>query len=277
VVHHRQALFRRASGEHPPGLGNGDQDVVGDPVIARDGSGRVVVFALGVDGEIYRNGQATPSGSWRGWGNYLNHPPTTTLTGSPVLGLNANGHLSLFIRGSDGALWHLSMNESGFGNSWQSLGGALANLDGIAVSVNADRRLTVIVNNTSGGISYRTQRTPSGSLWTEWTNLTGTTSAPSHPTAVSNFDGRASVFLSADKKLQVRSQPAINDPTWTNWSTLATGVNSPPVAILDSTGILHVFALDASSFLHEMLQTSRNSATWTSWTAGNLGGTLSGL
>jgi hypothetical protein len=276
------------------GTSNTVVDFRGEPAIVRDGSGRLLLYVTDIYGSIYRIDQQSPNGPWGAWSPigrivvpWTDAGTQWKVTSSPVVVPNAEGGFALFVRGEDRGLWAMRLNESGYPlfnyeawSSWVNLPYAeLPDADVIAAAQNADGTVTVVAANTWNSVSYWTQASPSTNDWTVRGSLDGVSVGASRPAIAPNQDGRLTVVtLAADGKLQAISQSQPNDPWWdTPWITLGTSVGSSPVLERDATGILHAFALDSSSKLREVLQTTPNGSTWTSWSSGVLGGPLGGL
>jgi YD repeat-containing protein len=239
-----------------------------DPALVRLGDGRLEVFGTANDGSMYTSTQITQAGSWAGWSS-LGKPGTTTLVSSPVVAINANGALSLFARGNNNELWtNQQTSAGGAWRGWTSLGWALQNIntsrDCIAVDYDSNGRLVAIVNNAGGTVSFRVQSSPSGINWNAWGNLIGGAHGNTRPAVARNADGRLTVFFWADygTSLAYESQTAPGASTWNNWTDAYPKVTSSPVMFVDANGIIHAFALDASGYPREMIQSSANASTY---------------
>ena len=83
------------------------------------------------------------------------------LTSEPVVGHNADGRLDVFVRGTNGALFHRwQLVPGGAWADWESLGGDLTSE--ITVSRTPDGRLAVSARGTDGALWYIRQLSPSG-------------------------------------------------------------------------------------------------------------------
>lgn len=86
---------------------------VGSPAAGINPDGRVEVYALANDGQLYLRWQFFVDGGihWNpeGW-RLLGKPPTASLTGNIVVGENADGRLEIFCHGSDNNIWHIWQN-----------------------------------------------------------------------------------------------------------------------------------------------------------------------
>ena len=80
----------------------GGSGLVQEPVAAvRDATGEIAVAARAEDGTVF----LLPGGSWS-----ARVPLAGGAAGSPDLLLDGDGHLHLFFRGVDGALWWVAQN-----------------------------------------------------------------------------------------------------------------------------------------------------------------------
>jgi hypothetical protein len=242
----------------------------GNPALVRLGDGRLSVFGTANNGALYQSTQATAGGSWSGWTSH-GAPGSVTFNGSPVVAVNANGSLSVFVRGSDGAAW-VRQQVSGNWVNWASLGGTLQNsdtsIDAIAVDYDANGCLLLAVNNADGTVSVRSQSFPSSTTWKAWANLSPSSRGSSRPALARNYDGTLTLFFWANSNygLTYITQTAPGATTWSAWFGYSSSAGSSPVAITDWGGLIHVFQLDTSTYLHENLQAGRNSyGYWDMW------------
>lgn len=92
------------------------------PTIARSPDGRLEVFAVGVDGNLYQIQQTAPNDGWSDW-LMVPAPVGTSLIPSPVVGPSHDGRLELFVVGLDGNLYHRwQTNTVGSWSDWISHG-----------------------------------------------------------------------------------------------------------------------------------------------------------
>ncbi|MDX3135122.1 hypothetical protein PV367_36235 [Streptomyces europaeiscabiei] len=80
----------------------------------------------------------------------------------PVVGHNADGRMEVFVRGLDGALWHIwhiwQVAPSSGWSGWESLGGGISDP---VVGSNADGRMEVFARGLDGGLWHLWQSAPS--------------------------------------------------------------------------------------------------------------------
>src|SRR5262249_31043410 len=122
------------------------------------------LFALGTDYGLYYQNQLVSGvdfiSFWQSRGGILTSDPTAVW--------NEAGHLDVFGRGNDGAVWHLQsiinrpdypldwLEEEGIWQPWASLAGRI--IGNVAVGLNADGRLKLFVRGTDNAVWVRSQQ-----------------------------------------------------------------------------------------------------------------------
>lgn len=268
---------------HLDGAGATLPDFVGDPALVRTGNGRISLFAVAVDGTCWQSTQTSSSSSF---GRYvaLGKPAPLLAGRSPVVSLSANGGLMLFATARDKTLWfRMQQFQGGSWGAWTSLAGSVSlNSDAVFTGINSNGRVSVFMNNTASTLSYRTQTATNSASFTGWANVLGGAHGRTRPTVARNANGRLSVFFWSSTggeyaPLAWNSQTAASGTSWTNWSTIDSAVISPPIAITDAVGKIHLIALGHGNYIHETVQTAPNATTWTDWTSGYFGGPFASL
>ncbi|MFC0626434.1 hypothetical protein [Kribbella deserti] len=142
----------------------------GDPTIARQADGRLVVAARRWEGTasiVYVNTQtaANAAGFSATWTSLGASPAN-----DPVLISQAEGRLALVSRAADGSVWwsHQLSANGGFGG-WSSLGGS-AGSDPVA-SLRSDQRLDIVIRQPDGRVFHRLQTAPGSPTFTDWQPL----------------------------------------------------------------------------------------------------------
>ena len=193
------------------------------PAVAQNADGRLEVFMVGLNGQLYHRWQTSSndSGKWSdGW-----TPLGGQFAGDPVLARNADGRLEVFVVASqDRALYHLWQTSPNNSSRWTengtSLGGDWSHRRRPAVARNRDGRLEVFMVGLNGQL-YRLWQTSSNdsSQWSkDWVPL-GQEQWPlsSNPTVARNADGRLEVFMvGSDRQLRHKWQ----DSEWSEWTSL---------------------------------------------------------
>ncbi len=144
------------------------------------------VFAVGKDGTTYTAAQESA-----GWSHWTSLGGTST--SDVTVARNEDGRLEIFVRGTDGALWHRwEKAPDGAWSAWTSLAGGV---HAPFASNDADGRLEVFVRGDGQGSLYRIEQVSPGGGWTGWAGMGGALSG--EPAAARNEDGRLEVFYRA--------------------------------------------------------------------------------
>jgi hypothetical protein len=89
--------------------------------VVRNSAGPLELFAVASNGQLYHQWQTPGHGSgWSGW-YQAGTAPAGGWQGNPSVTVNPDGHLEVFARSSDGAVWHSSQPAW---TPWASLGGS---------------------------------------------------------------------------------------------------------------------------------------------------------
>jgi hypothetical protein len=196
-------------------------------------------------------GQYYAAGGWAPLGG--------TLTSGPDSSSSGPNALDAFVRGTDGALWHVSWNGTQWG-AWQPVGGTLTSDPG-AVSWGSNR-LDVFVRGTDSGLWHRWW---DGVSWSAWEPLGGILT--SGPDVSSSGPGSLDVFVrGTDNGLWQRSW---NGASWSSWQSVGGVLTADPSAVSWGPGRIDVFVRGTDSGLW---QRSWNGAAWGTWQP--LGGVL---
>jgi len=92
------------------------------------------------------------------------------LLGPAIVGQNSDGRLEVFVKGADGALWHI-YQWAGAWSGWFSFGKPSTGFtEPLIVSQNPDGRLEIFVKGNDGALWHIYQLFPSGT-WSEWESL----------------------------------------------------------------------------------------------------------
>lgn len=206
---------------------------LGDPVTARELSGRPSVFVRRADGRLWAQRQ-TADGGWSAWRD-LGAPDGTAIAGAPVVVANDNRHSSPL------------PDTAGF------------------VRGNTDGRLELFARGADNRIWHRVQKDPNGAEWSRWESLPGTWAGS--PAAVVAGDGRISVVArKPDGRLRVTAQKVPGTPrtplpedNWSEWKQIGTEhTGNPAVAVntVRAGTLLQVFANRSDGRLWTVTQTA---------------------
>ena len=181
------------------------------PTWHKNADTRLEVFLLGADSQIWHAWEqsfaVTGSGARREAERILNQPipswsQITPLGGSavsgPVVTMNRDGRLEVFVRTPDDSVRHVWQNAPNSGwSSWAPLGGSCAGRP--VVAQNADGRLEIFVRRAgTNGLEHNWQKT-AGAGWEYENTLTWASfelDSPDDPTVVVDALGLIEVFSS---------------------------------------------------------------------------------
>jgi hypothetical protein len=250
------------------------------PAVARNSDGRLQVFVVGTDNQLYTLAQTSPgsstwSSSWTSLGGSLR------ANTDPTVISNNDGRLQVFVIDTNNAITYKSQTSPGsstWSTSWLSLGGPIRADTSPAVAKNSDGRLQVVIVGTNNQLYFRAQTSPGSSTWSSsWVSLSGTLRANSDPTVISNNDGRLQVFVvGTNNQLYYKTQASPGSSTWSSgWTSLGGAIkaDTSPTVARNSDGKLQIFIVSTNNGLYSISQTAAGSSTWSSsWTS--LGGSL---
>jgi hypothetical protein len=186
---------------------------------------------------------------------------------------DAGGRLNLFVRGNDGAVWHIWQTAVNNGwSGWLSRGSPkAARLDGSPiVAKNADGRLQVFVSSVDGSLWSLVQSAPSSSTWAAWVSIgkpTGTTLTDS-AVVTSNADGRLEVFAQAADDALWHVWQTTPNGTWSSWASQGNpssgGIQGALCVGSSLDGRLELFAIGLDGALWHIWQIVVNGG-WSTW------------
>jgi hypothetical protein len=142
--------------------------------VARNTDGLVQVFYREFGGSLFFTKQSPSSpGGWT--------PVHTNLGGGlnsdPTVGINADGRLEIFIRGTDNQLHHIwqTAPSGSAWSAWTPLGGGLTS--GAAPAQNANGRVSAIVRGLDNALYYNVQSSAGSATWTGFFPIGGNASS----------------------------------------------------------------------------------------------------
>ncbi len=163
------------------------------------------------------------------------------------------GHLDVFAKGTDNALWHKTYDVAAGGwTGWSSLGGSIAS-DPAVVSW-APGRLDIFATGPDKALwhIYYDGR------WSGWSSLGGTLA--SGPTATTWGIGRLDIFARGTNNDLQHIYYAYG---WSSWSSLAGTIAGDPGATAWGPGRIDVFAQGADNTLKHIFYDRATS--WSTW------------
>ncbi len=252
-------------------LGAPGTGVLGAPVVGHNLDGRLEVYVVSNDGNLWHRWQGGIFGSLEPWQTI---PATNPgISGSARVGYNQDGRIELFGMQSGGVLWHVWQTAANGGWSDGAVLGAPGGgiIGGVTVASNQDGRLEVFGVGSDHQLYHIWQTSPNGG-WSGWGSLgfpwPHTTLQIGDPRVVRNADGRLEVFLlAADQNIWHAWQTAPNGG-WGAWASLGTPpveiANGAPFVGNNADGRIEVFVTGSDGGIYHIWQTAPSNG-WSSW------------
>ena len=190
-------------------------------------------FVRGTDGAVWYTNVVPGRGGLHLWGSLgglaTSGPGASASRGHP-LPLNPESYLDVFVRGIDGAVWHLRRTPAGVWSTWEPVGGQITS-DPDAAANATDTGVDVVARGVDGAVWMR-HADDTG--WGLWFPLGGqVTSGPSI-----SSDGTTSVVAArgVDGGVWVRT---LTFQGWTDWYPIGgLATSDPDVRVDGQTSIL---------------------------------------
>ena len=204
--------------------------LIGYPVVVKNASGRLEVFVMGDDGNLYHIFQAPSWTSWESLGN------AAGVAGTPAAVLDSRGQLRVFTIGTDSNLYYRVQTANDQWLEWVSLGNPGVPLElnpgkSQLVQLNANGQLEAFAVGNDGNFYHIRETTPGG--WSAWKNLGNPPTVIGFRTTGRNADGRLVVFIVGDPNVG-----GGDGRLWYTWQTTPNGEFEAGWAPLGSPGIV---------------------------------------
>jgi hypothetical protein len=180
------------------------------PAVGRLPDGRLVVFGVDVDGQLWHQPQTSVNGGYGGWSNLGD----ADLVGTPTIGTLSDG-LALAALDTGGRV-KVAVYRAGGLSAWTSLGGS--GFSGSpAVVVLPGNRLRIVARGAGGAVMTKQQDGVGG--WpAAWDTISGFTSAGSPAAVLSPFSSRIEVVArGADGTIYSTGETASGSNVWRSW------------------------------------------------------------
>src|SRR5262245_13794394 len=241
--------------------------VVADLSLGINGDGRLEVFALTNQQQIWHIWQVSPGGDWAGW-SLLS---SASVTASAIaVGQNADTRLELFGIDTGGAVLHSwQLAPSADWSDWSDWS-PMVNPEpggGLTVVRSADGRLEIFLtpSNVASNVWHAYQATPNGG-WSEWSPLGEPIGLPiGHLRGAQNADGRLELFAMTPSDGVWHIYQSTPGGDWSGWMSL-TSAEAPNLEMAlgrNIDGRLEVFLLGTNHVSHAW-QTVPNDG-WSDW------------
>lgn len=263
--------FAVPSCSNPPN-GGGQPTFTGahTPVAAKDTDGRLEVFEVAQDGQLWHNYQMSGNKQWSGW-----EPMGGNWPGDPAVALNSNGTLEVFVIGdqgpnrSGGGLFHAWQTSPGAASwtGWQMMAGAWPS-GTPAVAHNNTGGLEVFLRGLDTQLYHLWQCGNCSAGWSPPQSLGGTWSHD--PTVIQKPNGYLEVFITG-QNTQLYHAWQNYDGSWSGWQSLHGTWPGDPVVTVNPNGYLEVFMRGQNTQLYHDWQCGSCGSGWSGWFS--LGGT----
>jgi hypothetical protein len=250
-------------------LGAPAAGIVGAPIATNDADGRLEVFVIDEDGDLWHIWQTAPNNGWSGWAKL---PTIAVASSGPPGGAirDADGRIEVFIMTS--GVEPLHVWQTAPNNGWTTgalMGKPAGGLTGrTPVTRNADGRLEAFGMATDKKLWHSWQTVPNGG-WSGWATLGGPPSPVNlgDPRVGVNHNGQIAVFvLAQDGNVYHIGQTSAT--SWGAWASLGQpGVaisNGAPFVGRNHDGRMELFATGVDGSVYHKWQTSPHGG-WSGW------------
>lgn len=240
---------------------------VSTPTVTRNADGRLEIFAIGSDYNVYHNWQTSPGGVWNGW---LPVSSTINAQGSPAAAINSDGRLEAFAVGNDGIVYQSwQLWPGGPWSDWKQLGSSLGFNGDVAVIANSDGRLEVFAQ-TGDQVWHSWQNQAGVDDWVDWYSLGDSVALQGQiaPAVGINSDGRLEVFAANFQAPFVQTYHAYQlwaGGSWSEWQALG----YPSGSSGSKVGYSVAVSSDGRLLLFTVNNLSNNISFWSEATPGD--------
>jgi hypothetical protein len=220
-----------------------------------DKNGIYHVFAVNAAGTLYHTYYLSGAWHWQSLGGTIKGHPGVTYD-------PATNRYDVFAPGTNGVIYQRTYSGTAW-SGWHAIGGSHF-AAGAAAMIDRDGIYHVFASNTSGTVY---QAFYGDGVW-HWQNLSGIvrgTPAVTYNAAIHRFD------LFAPGTNGAMYQKTYSGNNWSGWHSIGGGhFAAGAAAVIDASGVYHVFAADTSGDLRQAWGSSGG------WHWQSLGGTIRG-
>ncbi len=244
--------------------------LIGSPELAASGDGRLELFVVDVEGQVWHMWQTAWSNGWSGWSQ-------TTGPGSswPVtVAASGDGRLELFVVSGDGLQHQWQTAWSNGWSDWVSFPPPPQTFPGLgyyppAIAPRADNRLALFAAN---GALWVMEQSAWSNGWSDWSLIASPSKGALliNPVAAARSgDGRIYVFvIDADGTMWGVKETGLGGP-WSDpvsFGSVPGGLTERPALTRSADGRLELFAVSNDGHLwHRWQDAVGPNAPWPEW------------
>jgi len=231
-------------------------------VLASNADGRLEVFGLGSDGNIYDNYQITAgANNWHGWGSL-----GAGWHSRPWVGRNGTGLLVVFMRGDDSCIYYnvqpwSGWSSTGFGCGWPEVPVVIEDVHASLMAFARGGDGFLYDNELGGGGGTGWVQVGPGGGWSHQTAVvrTGTGSSSNVPHLLDAYE------VGNDQMLYHNLQNTSG--SWTGWSLVGSGGGWPGAqagVAKNLNGDVEAFTRGGDGYVYHNIQLSPG-GSWSGW------------
>jgi hypothetical protein len=257
--------------------------LTGTPSIIANKDGRLEIFVLGTDKNVYHIWQTAAGGDWfSSWGITRTQTNTTnpaSFTGNPTVSMQPGGELEVFALGTDGNVYHIWQQSAGgslIGNWVVMPTNSVPFVGSPVVATNEDGRFEVFIRGTDNNIYHYWQVVAGGDWTTNWavmptkSNVSSTIQFAGDPSIVIQPGGELEAFArSTDGNVYHMWQQSAGGSWIGNWVELTGNpvqFSGGPYAAINENGKFQIFGLGTNKLMYTIEQTVVGGDWQTNWT-----------
>jgi MYXO-CTERM domain-containing protein len=195
------------------------------------GDGHAELFALDASGDLWHSWSGTGAAFPGGWAAWAQLATPIAMASKPVPVRWPDGHVELFVRGSDNQLYHSNFSTTSGWPTFSVLSAGYAIVGEPSAIMNPSSIAEVFARDSTGNVVHTFGN---GTTYSTFSSLGNVISAASDPFGWIRGDGNAEVFAvdGSGDLVQIYRDPTTN---WGSWSAIGSGFDScaPALPVLD--------------------------------------------